>query len=63
MLTDLLLDAELRGRMERLGLQRAASFTWQKSACATLAVYKEIVGAQGKSLSTVGTAMAAQRKQ
>jgi glycosyltransferase involved in cell wall biosynthesis len=62
-LTDILLDAELRSRMERLGLQRAASFTWQKSACATLAVYKEIVGAQRKSLSTTGTAMAAQRKR
>lgn len=40
---DILLDAELRGRMERLGLQRAAAFTWKKSAHATLDVYKEIV--------------------
>src|ERR1700730_14800203 len=28
---DILLDSELRGRMERLGLQRAAGFTWKKS--------------------------------
>jgi glycosyltransferase involved in cell wall biosynthesis len=42
-LKDLLLDSELRGRMERLGLQRAASFTWKKSARATLEVYKEVV--------------------
>lgn len=40
---DILLDAELRGRMERLGLQRASQFTWKKSARATLDVYKEIV--------------------
>lgn len=41
-LRDILLDAELRGRMERLGLQRAAGFTWKKSARATLDVYKEV---------------------
>ena len=40
-LTDILLDAELRGRMERLGLQRAAGFTWKKSARATLDVYRK----------------------
>jgi glycosyltransferase involved in cell wall biosynthesis len=40
---DILLDSELRGRMERLGLQRAASFTWKKSAQATLEVYKQVV--------------------
>jgi glycosyltransferase involved in cell wall biosynthesis len=40
---DILLDSELRGRMERLGLQRAASFSWKKSARATLEVYKEVV--------------------
>jgi len=42
-LKDVLLDPELRGRMERLGLQRAAGFTWKKSARATLDVYKEVV--------------------
>jgi glycosyltransferase involved in cell wall biosynthesis len=40
---DILLDGELRGRMERLGLQRAAGFTWKKSARATLDVYRQIV--------------------
>jgi len=44
-LRDILLDAELRGRMERLGLQRAATFTWKRSARATLDVYKEVVNA------------------
>jgi glycosyltransferase involved in cell wall biosynthesis len=40
---DILLDSELRGRMERLGLQRAAGFTWKKSAQATLEVYRQVV--------------------
>jgi glycosyltransferase involved in cell wall biosynthesis len=40
---DILLDSELRGRMERLGQQRAAGFSWKKSARATLEVYKEVV--------------------
>ncbi len=44
-LRDVLLDAELRGRMERLGLQRAATFTWKKSARATLDVYTKVAGA------------------
>jgi glycosyltransferase involved in cell wall biosynthesis len=41
-MADLLLDAELRCRMERLGLQRAAHFSWQKSAERTLDVYREV---------------------
>ncbi|MGA2714276.1 MAG: glycosyltransferase family 1 protein [Bryobacteraceae bacterium] len=40
---DILFDGELRGRMERLGLQRAAAFSWKKSARATLDVYEEVV--------------------
>jgi hypothetical protein len=31
--------------MERLGLQRAALFNWQKSGRATLNVYKEVANA------------------
>ncbi len=42
-MSDILLDPELRARKERLGLQRAASFSWQKSARATLDVYREVV--------------------
>jgi glycosyltransferase involved in cell wall biosynthesis len=63
-LTDILLDSELRGRMERLGLQRAAAFSWQKSARATLDVYKEIVGKRGKAPARArAAAMAGQRKR
>jgi glycosyltransferase involved in cell wall biosynthesis len=38
-MADLLRDAELRARMERLGQQRAAYFSWQQSAQKTLEVY------------------------
>jgi glycosyltransferase involved in cell wall biosynthesis len=42
-IADLLLDAEWRSRLERLGLQRAAHFSWQKTAQKTLAVFQEVV--------------------
>jgi glycosyltransferase involved in cell wall biosynthesis len=41
-IADLLLDSELRARMERLGLQRAAHFSWQKTAERTLEVFHEV---------------------
>jgi glycosyltransferase involved in cell wall biosynthesis len=41
-MSDLLLDSELRGRMERLGLQRAAHFSWQKNAERTIEVFREV---------------------
>ena len=41
-MADVLLDSELRARMERLGLQRAAHFSWQKSAMRTLEVFHEV---------------------
>src|SRR5215472_10172443 len=42
-LADLLLDSELRARMERLGLQRAAHFSWQKTAQRTLDVFQDVL--------------------
>jgi len=42
-LADLLLDPELRVRMERLGLQRAAHFSWQKTAQRTLDVFHDVL--------------------
>jgi glycosyltransferase involved in cell wall biosynthesis len=39
---DLLLDTELRQRMERLGMQRASQFQWKDAAARTLAVYHRI---------------------
>jgi glycosyltransferase involved in cell wall biosynthesis len=41
-MADLLLDSELRARMERLGLQRAAHFSWQKNANRTIEVFREV---------------------
>jgi len=41
---DILRDPELRARLERLGLQRASAFTWEKSAARTLEVYYEVAG-------------------
>jgi glycosyltransferase involved in cell wall biosynthesis len=41
---DVLLDAELRARMERLGVQRAANFSWQKTAAITLDVFRDVAG-------------------
>jgi len=64
-MADILLDAELRGRMERLGVQRAAYFSWQKSARATLEVYREVVAErQGrKRAATQGVLAGTYRKQ
>ena len=42
-IADILLDTDLRERMESRGLQRAAHFNWRKSAMATLDVYREVV--------------------
>jgi alpha-1,3-rhamnosyl/mannosyltransferase len=41
---DILLDAELRARLERLGLQRAAAFSWEKAAEKTLDAYYMVAG-------------------
>jgi glycosyltransferase involved in cell wall biosynthesis len=41
-LIDLAVDAELRNRMSRLGAQRAAQFSWRRSAEQTLEVYYEV---------------------
>jgi glycosyltransferase involved in cell wall biosynthesis len=57
-IADLLLDAELRARMERLGLQRAAYFSWQKTAQRTLDVFYGVAEAAGKSKRTAGSAIA-----
>ena len=43
---DVLLDPELRIRMERLGLHRASLFTWERTAQKTLELYHEVAGAK-----------------
>jgi glycosyltransferase involved in cell wall biosynthesis len=41
---DLLLNPELRLRMERLGAQRAALFSWERTAARTLDLYYAVGG-------------------
>lgn len=50
---DLLLDAELRQRFERLGHQRAAQFSWRKSAEQTLNVYYEVAASPRRLVSAL----------
>jgi glycosyltransferase involved in cell wall biosynthesis len=45
---DILLDPELRARLERLGLQHAAGFNWEKSAARTLEVYYDVAGRRSR---------------
>jgi glycosyltransferase involved in cell wall biosynthesis len=45
-ISDVLLDQELRARLERLGVQRAAQFSWDLAARLTLQVYYEVAGAE-----------------
>ncbi len=52
-IADILLDAELRERMEARGLQRAAQFNWRKSARATLDVYREVLAGDATLKSAV----------
>jgi glycosyltransferase involved in cell wall biosynthesis len=42
---DVLLDSELRTRLERLGTQRASQFGWEQAAQRTLEVYYDVAGA------------------
>ncbi len=53
---DLLVDTELRVRMERLGLQRSAAFSWDKAAQRTLAVYYEVADSRARLGKAVRTA-------
>lgn len=50
---DVLIDSELRARMERLGSQRAAAFSWERAAERTLDVYTRVAGAERKVKAAV----------
>ncbi len=49
-MTDLAVDGELRARMERLGLQRAAQFSWKRTAQRTLDIYNEVAEQPRKAM-------------
>jgi alpha-1,3-rhamnosyl/mannosyltransferase len=53
---DVLVDSELRARMERLGLQRAGNFHWHATARKTLEVYRQVAALQAVSAPAVKTA-------
>lgn len=53
-LSDLLLDPELRVRMERLGAHRATLFSWQRAAEKTLDVYYHVAGAPRRQAAAAG---------
>ena len=59
---DLLLNPELRTRMERLGTQRAAMFSWESTAGKTLDLYYEIAGQAKGSPAPAITSMSAAHK-
>jgi len=50
---DLLLNPELRQRMERLGVQRASMFSWTKSASKTLDLYYAVGGGASQAGAAV----------
>ena len=50
---DLLLNPELRQRMERLGVQRAGMFSWASSAAKTLDLYYAVAGQASKGSAAV----------
>ena len=54
---DLLLNPELRQRMERLGQQNAAQFSWARTAQMTLEVYHEVCGENLRTRSRKATAV------
>jgi glycosyltransferase involved in cell wall biosynthesis len=58
---DLLLNPELRSRMERLGAQRAAIFSWESTAAKTLDLYYEIAGQKKGSTKAAMKPMTAAR--
>jgi glycosyltransferase involved in cell wall biosynthesis len=59
---DLILDSELRGRVERLGLQRATHFSWQEAARRTLEVYYEVAGRHRSAVSEKHSAASSTRR-
>ncbi|HEY2016067.1 MAG TPA: glycosyltransferase family 1 protein [Bryobacteraceae bacterium] len=60
-IADILLDSELKARMERLGLQRAAHFSWQKTAERTLEVFHEVAEGPLATKQRAGSATIAHR--
>jgi glycosyltransferase involved in cell wall biosynthesis len=57
---DLLLNPELRQRMERLGTHRAAMYSWESNAAKTLDIYYQVAGvSKGSRRPVINTVTAA----
>jgi glycosyltransferase involved in cell wall biosynthesis len=59
---DLLMDKELRTRMERLGQVRASQFTWERTARRTLEIYHQVAGAGSTAGAQVRESIPAARR-
>jgi glycosyltransferase involved in cell wall biosynthesis len=60
-MADVLLDAEMRTRLERLGLRRAALFNWQNTAQRTLEVYREVAEQPAMAVEAVASSTVTRR--
>ncbi len=60
-LRDILIDSELRTRMERLGQQRASLFTWERTARRTLEIYQDVVQVGQPAIAASNPAVSARR--
>ncbi len=58
-MSDLILDQDLRARMERLGLSRALQFNWRRSAEMTIEVYRGVAGRAGAAMRRPAPAVVA----
>ncbi|HWR54523.1 MAG TPA: glycosyltransferase family 1 protein [Bryobacteraceae bacterium] len=54
-MTDLAVESELRARMERLGLQRAAQFSWKRTAQRTLEIYNEVAERPQRAMTSAAS--------
>ncbi len=61
-LRDLLAEEDLRARMKRLGMQRAAQYSWRRTAEQTLAVYCRVAGAALRLRAAEPSAVNVQRE-
>jgi glycosyltransferase involved in cell wall biosynthesis len=59
---DVLLNEQLRARLERLGIQRAAGFTWSRAAEQTLETYYDVAGAAKSRTAPMPSPVTAARR-
>lgn len=60
-MADILLDAEMKARLERLGPQRAAHYSWQKTAQRTFEVFRAVAESSRPALQPAASASVVSR--